>query len=93
MAVGLYEKRIQVQAIQFEGYPSSDPMHINEVNSFVQIPTSFTFTTTGIVLRIIFSQINVIEVKVGEYIVKDVAGKITKMTKAEFEAEYTEVTE
>ncbi|MCM3131891.1 hypothetical protein M3629_03795 [Paenibacillus polysaccharolyticus] len=93
MADKLYEKRIQVRAMQFEGYPSSDPMHIYDVNMFVQIPTSLSFTTTGIVLRIIFSEMNVLEVRVGEYIVKDATGKITKMTKAAFEAEYTEVTE
>lgn len=93
MAVKLYEKRVQVQAIEFQGYPPSDPLHMNEVMAFVQVPISLDFTTSGIVLRIIFNPINVLEVRVGEYIVKDINGKITKMNKTAFEAEYYEVTE
>ncbi|MNC66952.1 hypothetical protein D3C75_1174080 [compost metagenome] len=93
MAVELYEKRVQVKALEFQGYPPSDPLHMNEVMTFVQVPVSLDFTINGIILRVIFSSINVLEVRQGEYIVKDSSGKITKMTKSAFEDEYYKVTQ
>ncbi|OMF17236.1 hypothetical protein BK131_04530 [Paenibacillus amylolyticus] len=93
MTADLYEKRVQVRALKFQGYPPSDPNHMNDVMAFVQVPISLDFRPVGIILRVIINSLNVLEVPVGDYVVKDVAGKLTHMTKAAFEAEYTKVTD
>ncbi|OMF05258.1 hypothetical protein BK129_14825 [Paenibacillus amylolyticus] len=86
MGVKRYEKRIPVDAIQFEGM---DPNHINEVIAFVNFPVMMDFTG-GINLRIIKSQLDVLVVPIGDYIVKDATGKqLIHMKQAAFEAEYT----
>lgn len=85
MAVKRYEKRVPVDAIQFEGM---DPNHINEIISFVQVPVMMDFTG-GLNLRVIKSQLDVLVVAVGDYIVKDATGKqLIHMKQAAFEAEY-----
>lgn len=85
MGVKRYEKRIPVDAIQFEGM---DPSHINEIISFVQVPVMMDFTG-GLNLRVIKSQLDVLVVPVGDYIVKDATGKqLIHMKQAAFEAEY-----
>ncbi|WP_239303858.1 hypothetical protein [Paenibacillus sp. ACRRY] len=85
MGVKRYEKRVPVDAIQFEGM---DPNHINEIISFVQVPVMMDFTG-GLNLRVIKSQLDVLVVPVGDYIVKDATGKqLIYMKKAAFEAEY-----
>lgn len=88
MGVKRYEKRVPVDAIQFEGM---DPNHINEIISFVQVPVMMDFTG-GLNLRVIKSQLDVLVVPVGDYIVKDVTGKqLIHMKQTAFDAEYTEV--
>lgn len=85
MGVKRYEKRVPVDAIQFEGM---DTNHINEIISFVQVPVMMDFTG-GLNLRVIKSQLDVLVVPVGDYIVKDATGKqLIYMKKAAFEAEY-----
>lgn len=85
MGVKRYEKRVPVDAIQFEGM---DPNHINEIISFVQVPVMMDFTG-GLNLRVIKSQLDVLVVAVGDYIVKDATGKqLIYMKQAAFEAEY-----
>ncbi|WP_337033211.1 hypothetical protein [Paenibacillus illinoisensis] len=88
MGVKRYEKRVPVDAIQFEGM---DPNHINEIISFVQVPVMMDFTG-GLNLRVIKSQLDVLVVAVGDYIVKDATGKqLIYMKQAAFEAEYESV--
>lgn len=91
MSVKNYQKIIPVQAIQFQGYPPSDPNHINDVMTFVQVPVSLEFGAAGIQLRVILNPLNVLVVPVGGYVVKDITGKLTYMKKETFEAEYTVV--
>lgn len=89
MSVKSYQKIIPVQAIEFQGYPPSDPNHINDVMTFVQVPVSLEFTASGIQLRVILNPLSVLVVPVGGYVVKDIAGKLSYMKKEAFEAEYT----
>lgn len=92
MGVKIYEKRIQVSAIKFQGFPPQDPNHMNDVMSFVEKEVQLNFTAEGIQLRIVINPLNVLVVKTGDYVVKDIGGNLRHMTKAAFEAEYTEVT-
>ncbi|MGG3278872.1 hypothetical protein [Paenibacillus solani] len=89
MGTKIYEKRISVQAIQFQGL---DQAHINEIIAFVGMPISVDFGTYGVKLRIIRSNFDVIEAYQGDYLVKDAAGVLRRMDKKSFEAEYQEVT-
>ncbi|MGF6357105.1 hypothetical protein ABIE27_005044 [Paenibacillus sp. 4624] len=90
MSVKSYQKIITVQAIQFQGYPPSDPLHMNEVMSFVQVPITLEMSPTGVIqLRVIISQYLVLVVPAGDYIVRDATGKLSHMNKADLEAEYT----
>lgn len=89
MGAKIYEKRITVQAIQFQGL---DQAHITEIIAFVGMPISVEFGTYGVRLRVIRSNFDVIEAYQGDYIVKDASGVLKRMDKVSFEAEYKEVT-
>lgn len=94
MGAQLYEKRVQVNAIEFQGYPPTDPLHMNDIMAFVQVPVSMEFNPLGAIqLRVVLNNYNVLIVQVGDYIVRDAKGNVTQMKKAAFDAEYTKVTE
>lgn len=89
MSVKNYEKRIPVQAIQFQGM---DTPHIQEIISFVGMPVSLDFGVDGIKLRVIRGAFDVLVIYVGDYIVKEDTGNLKRIDKVSFEAEYNEVT-
>lgn len=82
MAVKSYQKIIPIKAIQFEGYPQTD---ILEVVAFTGLPVNLEFTAQGISLSITVNQLNRLVVAVGDYVVKDLDGKITHVKKSVFE--------
>ncbi|MGG4344934.1 hypothetical protein [Paenibacillus lautus] len=88
MSVKNYEKRIPVQAIQFQGIEST---HMQEVIDFVGMPVSVDFAAGGIRLRVIRGAYDVIVAYVGDYIIKEANGNLKRASKEDFEAEYTEV--
>ncbi|MDN8592037.1 hypothetical protein Q0V21_25145 [Paenibacillus sp. 11B] len=88
MSVKSYQKIIPVTAIQFEGNNTS---HTDEVFSFVGVPISINLTGNVVELRVIVDPLKPLVVLVGDYIVKDAAGTLKHMKKAEFESEYNVV--
>jgi hypothetical protein len=88
MSVKNYEKRIPVQAIQFQGM---DTAHIQEIIGFVGMPVSLDFGVDGIKLRVIRGAFDVLVIYVGDYIVKEETGNLKRIDKVSFEAEYNEV--
>lgn len=88
MSVKNYEKRIPVQAIQFQGIEMT---HLNEIVGFVGLPISIEYTSEGISLRIIRNPLDVLVVKIGDFVVKSLEGKLSVMTEKAFTSEYQEV--
>lgn len=88
MPVKNYQKCIPVKAIQFQGM---DTTHIQEIINFVGMPISVEFTSDGVRLRVIRGAFDVIVAYVGDYIIKEANGNLKRMSKADFEVEYTEI--
>ncbi|MBN2980127.1 hypothetical protein [Cohnella algarum] len=91
MSAQRYQKLLYVDAIQFQG---ADAAHIAEIIAFTGLSISIDYSSSGAVtLRVIRGTYDVVVAGVGDYLVKDDTGKLTKMIEAEFSAEYQPLVE
>lgn len=90
MPVKRYRKDVFVDALQFEGMSGERfNEHFKELAAFIGYPISFRVDNEeNALLRIERNKLDVLEVAIGDYVLKDESGKLRAMKKTEFEAEY-----
>ncbi|GJM72993.1 hypothetical protein HMSSN036_52090 [Paenibacillus macerans] len=90
MPVRRYRKDVFVDALQFEGMSGERfSEHFKELAIFIGFPIAFKVDNEeNALLRIERDKLDVLEVAIGDYVLKDESGKLRAMKKAEFEAEY-----